>query len=102
MRVRKVVAVIAIFTALSILVATPRPAHAVSTGVIVVGAIAAYAVFVGGLAWWIFRANPSVSETAPFLPTSANQDLVRTEPPGAIRLAPRCAQNSVNLTLACW
>ena len=101
MSLRKLIAVLAIFTTLSIGVATPKPAQAVSTPVIVIGAIAAWAVFIVGCAWWIYRSHPT-TETAPLMPMPPEQTLVRDQPSGDLHFAHKCAQGSGNLTLVCW
>ena len=94
-RVRRTVALSVVFTTLCTGVVQPRPARAVSTAILVVGSIAAYAAFVT-VGTILVRRKSSTSWELMDLPPRDDQ-----QEPG-VHFGPHCGQNAPNLNLVCW
>jgi hypothetical protein len=94
-RVRRTVALTVVLTMLCMGIMRPRPARAVSTAILVIGSIAAYAAFVT-VGTILMRRNSAASWELMDQPPRDDQH------ESSVRFAPRCRQNSPNLNLVCW
>jgi hypothetical protein len=94
---KRLVAAIAIVSVLYVPL-TPKPARAVDTAWLVLGSIAAYVTAVCIGAWLVFRDTPN----PPLMPSPTDVEGPWEQHQEGVRLGLRCAQDSGNLTIACW
>jgi len=102
---RRLIATILVLAVLAVGTLTPKRAQATDTALIVVGAVAAYVIFIATAAYFIFRKPPPAStQEMPqqFMPGTSAAGLSRDQPDDTVRYAIRCRQDSGNVTIACW